>query len=376
MVRKIIIVVENLKMGGVQRIALDEAYGFASKEISVTLISLEDFSVDLSDSFLNGEKDLISQYNLIIKSSSGKRLDQLLYFRSLLKSFDWSTHIISHSLRGTVLIWFAKFSCRKNLRVHTVIHQLPSLSAPVQRFKRFIYALFSNDLYAFSLAAKSDWEHKIRSSILLRFFFRKKPITLLRNGVFLKRLPVKSDESSAHRSSNIRLIFLGRPVKWKGVIKVLELLGTERLISATAMFYFPYDNQQLFSDVSTQIRDRTTMVFGKTIRDYSPQIGDVHLYPVDYGNGGAFVESISLNCLEMLALGVPSCVTKDGLGTWPELSNHVLISEVDWSDLDKTAEKIFESHAVRCSDTELMSARAIASIDGHIEQLIKILNDK
>ena len=372
MTQKIIIVVQNLKIGGFQRIALDEAYGFSAKKIDTTLVLLEDTESDSFNSFVKSESDLISKYNLVIKSASGSRFNQFLFFRSMLRSLGGATQVISHSLRATVIIWFAKFVSRNDIRVHTVIHQLPSLSAPVQRFKRFIYSLFSDKLYTFSIAAKNDWDNKIQSNLLLKSVFQKKPIILLRNGVFLERLPVKSYGHLADGTLNIRLIFLGRPTKWKGVDTVLELLKTKRLISATAIFYFPYENSQLMSNIPTQIQDRITVYFGKTIRDYSPRIGDVHVYPVNYGNRGEFIESISINCLEMMALGIPSCVTKGGLDTWPELSKNSMITEVIWSNLDQTAEKIFETHMRVHENSDFISARRIVSIDGHIDQLVQI----
>jgi len=369
---KILIVVQNLKMGGFQRIALDEAYGFSIKKLDTTLILLEDFDPSAFDSFIKSESDLISQYNLRIKSASGTRSQQLIFFWSILKSVEVPTQIISHSLRATVIIWFAKLLCRNSINVHTVIHQLPSLSAPVQRLKRFFYSLFSDKLYTFSIAAKKDWDFRIESNLIFKRIFKNRPITILRNGVFLERLPSKFHKNSVDRRSNVRLIFLGRPTKWKGVDTILKLLTTKRLIDAEAIFFFPYENPEIFSNISTQIRDRINVYSGKTIRDYTPQIGDVHIYPVNYGSSGKFIESISINCLEMIALGIPSCVTKGGLNTWPEFIDHSMITEVVWSNLDQAAEKIFETHLRTYQNSDYISSRKLVSIDQHIDQLIQI----
>jgi hypothetical protein len=64
----------------------------------------------------------------------------------------------------------------------------------------------------------------------------------------------------------------------------------------------------------------------KSFRDYKPSYGDVHLYPANYGTSAKFIESISINCLEMASVGIPSFITRGGLLTWPEfLGNPCLL---------------------------------------------------
>ena len=171
---------------------------------------------------------------------------------------------------------------------------------------------------------------------------------------------------------DLRLIFLGRPTKWKGIETIFELLQMDQLVSAEALLFFPYENKELLSHLPITVLNRINIVIGKSIRDYYPKKGDVHLYPANYGENAKFIESISINCLEMAAIGVPSCVTEGGLETWPEFSQNSLITEVDWNDLHKTAETIVDLHNKNLSELDLIKVRNLVSINNHINQLIEI----
>jgi hypothetical protein len=374
MPNSVLIVVQNLKIGGYQRIALDELYGFAKEQYPVELVSLEDFTKSIHNNLFYLEKDLIEKFNLSIKVADGHRYQQLTFFKRYILSCDNNLVIFSHSLRATVLIRIASFACKKNVRIHTVIHQIPSLSDPIQRLKRFLYSLFSNSLHTFSVAAKNDWDEKINDNLLLKFMFKNKPISLLRNGVFLERLPVLNQINTLDAKSNFRLIFLGRPTRWKGAETLLNLSKLQSLVSFEIVFFFPYENLDLFSDLPESIRDRITVNIGKTISSYSPRSGDIHLYPTNYGQESKFIESVSINCLEMSAVGVPSCVTLGGLATWPELSITSLIVEVDWSNLKEVSNKILETHGKKISVFDLKKVREVVDIKHHVNQMIQIIN--
>jgi hypothetical protein len=368
---RIFIVVQNLKIGGFQRVALDEAYGLASQSIFVTVITLEDCFTEKINNFVYKEKNFIDSYKLNIRVAEGKRIKQFVFFKTLLKSTGYKNEIISHSLRATVLIFLIRLVYKTDVHIHTVIHQLPSLSSSFQRIKRFIYSSMSDNLFAFSIAAKKDWDEKIQSSFWLKHLFRRKQIKLLRNGVFLDRLPKRISFSAQKNAQNLRLVFLGRPIKWKGSETIFKLLQMDQLSEAKGLFFFPYENKELLSNLPVTVRSRIKIIIGKSIKDYSPQKGDVHLYPANYGNKAKFIESISINCLEMAAIGIPSCVTIGGLETWPEFLHNSLINEVDWDDLHKTADTIAQLHKSNLSDVDLIKVRKLVTIENHIQQLLE-----
>jgi hypothetical protein len=368
----IIIVVQNLRMGGFQRVALDEAYGFSKSRQKVTLVLLEEISPESLNNFYSNELDLIAEFNLDIKVTTGKRWQQFLFFKHLIDSDNQPKNFISHSLRATVLIRFASFWSKSRTNLITIIHQLPSLSAPVQRFKRFFYSSFSNVIFTFSEAARLDWNARINSNLLLRFLFRKKSISLLRNGIFLGRIN-NFEGNRFDRDAELRLVFLGRPTSWKGVNSILDLAQFRDLSNAKILFFFPYDHGGLFENLPADVRERISVVVGKSFRDYEPSFGDVHLYPANYGDSALFIESISINCLEMASVGIPSFISKGGLLTWPEFLHNPLFVEVDWLDNIATVQKIYDSFNVRVDDSELSRIRGITSVENHTTHLLNFM---
>ena len=112
---------------------------------------------------------------------------------------------------------------------------------------------------------------------------------------------------------------------------------------------------------------------GKSFRDYEPSFGDVHLYPANYGDSARFIESISINCLEMASVGIPSFISKGGLLTWPEFLHNPLFIEVDWLDNIATVQKIYDSFNVRVDDSELSRIRRITSVENHTTYLLNFM---
>jgi len=77
---QIIIVVQNLKIGGFQRIALDEAYGLASQNFLVSIITLENISEEFINNFIQKESKYIDKFQLKISAAEGTRIKQLKFF--------------------------------------------------------------------------------------------------------------------------------------------------------------------------------------------------------------------------------------------------------------------------------------------------------
>ena len=114
-------------------------------------------------------------------------------------------------------------------------------------------------------------------------------------------------------------------------------------------------------------------MLGKSFRVYEPSFGDVHLYPAYYGDSARFIESISINCLEMASVGIPSFISKGGLLTWPEFLHNQLFIEVDWLDNIATVQKIYYSFNVRVDDSELSRIRRITSVENHTIHLLNFM---
>jgi|LauGreDrversion4_1035100.scaffolds.fasta_scaffold26368_3 glycosyltransferase involved in cell wall biosynthesis len=373
---RLVIVAQNLKIGGFQRIALDQCYALAKREISAELILLEKIPNDQYNNFISLEADLIEKYRIDIKYSTGSRLNQFKTFYSILRNSVEPINFLSHSLRATVLIRFAGVMSKKHFTLFTTIHQIPSLSDTLQVKKRFFYALFSHKLSIFSAPAKQDWDTKVGKSIILRRLYSKKPIELLRNGVFLERLPHALKPSLEGKNNEVRLVFIGRPTSWKGVDTILNLAASKLMENVHILFFFPYLNENASSNISDNIVNRISIKIGKSIRDYTPRQGDIHLYPANYGVESSYIEAISINCLEMSALGIPSLVTKGGLDTWPEFANSLLIHEVEWSDLGGAVNKILDIKKLLITVDEIFRFRNIIDINHHVDQLINLVENK
>jgi hypothetical protein len=217
-----------------------------------------------------------------------------------------------------------------------------------------------------------DWNTRMNSSFFLRFLSRKKSMLLLRNGVFLGRIN-NFETKRYERDAELRLVFLGRPKAWKGVSSIVELAQLPDLANAKLLFFFPYEHTDLFKNIPVELTERISVVVGKSFRDYKPSYGDVHLYPANYGASAQFIESISINCLEMASVGIPSFITKSGLLTWPEFLRNPLFVEVDWFDTFGTAHKINDLYKTKVSDFELSEIKRTISVGNHVNQLLDFM---
>ena len=84
-----------------------------------------------------------------------------------------------------------------------------------------------------------------------------------------------------------------------------------------------------------------------------------------------FVESISLNVLEMACLGIRSIVTATGTGTWPELAKLGIVIETDWSNIPKTASLIADLPPYLGEDSA-QAARKFIDIRNNLSALLDV----
>ena len=363
---KIFIVVQNLKIGGFQRIALDEAYGFLSSGYPASILTLEEFK---NDAFFNIELGIIRKNKLHISYLGKSRFKQFMYLRLLIKE-EYNINFISHNLRATVLIRLARIGIKNRGRVYSIIHQLPSLSAVIQRRKRFFYSLFTDELFAYSEGVKNDWDNRINSNFLSRYIFQKKQISVLRNGVYFERLPEAINRQN-YSKTEIRLVFLGRNTSWKGIGILIQLAELPLLKKVKLHFILPSNDSSFLKNTPAKVLDRVSFQAGDSLSSFRALPGDIHIYPTNYGKDAQFLESISINCLEMASMRIPSLVSVGGLGTWPEFIDKNLIREVDWGNLSKVAEVILEVSQTKISEVEFYYFKNIIDIQNRINILLK-----
>lgn len=362
---KAIIFVDNMKIGGYQRLALDQAYSLIDSGFNVTLNVL---SQSKNWTLIELENSIIKEKKLIINQLPCNRI-QLIKELALRTKIDANTIVISHSLRATFALRISRIYSRKNYQISTTIHQIPTLSHFTQRVKRFIYCQFSDHLYCFSQAVYDSWNFQF--GINARFFLSRfgKKITLLRNGIYLGRLPTRLAVENCH--FNPRIVFLGRPTFWKGLDTISELANQTELCDFDFLFIVPDEPNLELEELLIKLGDRAEVIRGFTIGAYKPRKGDVHIYPVNYGINVKKIESISLNCLEMGALGVPSLVSLGGLSTWPEFRNSRLYREVNWENYVQITVAIKLLSSLEISSEEQFKIMEQVNIANQIETILK-----
>ena len=346
--KRVLIIVDNLRIGGFQRVALDQAYYLSEAGVNVTLVVLSKFSeINQANAALYYlEVDKFSKIQVV--SIGGSNFIEILRLILLMRKHSF-THVLSHSLRGTVELFLARLTLRFKPILITTIHQIPSLSAMSQRVRRLIYAQFTDVLFGYSVAVVNDWNMNInRMNFSLRVIFNKR-ISLLRNGIYLKRLP---ERQFAEVNSVPRLVYLGRIRDWKGFDTYLNLSNIPDLQYFKFLIMVPEMSEVLIQDLKERLGSRLELIIGRTFAEYIPTAGDVHIYPTNYGNNFKYIESISLNCLEFACLGIPSLVTEKGLDTWPDLEKIGIFRGVNWKDQNSIKNAILNLSHIEIRDLE------------------------
>jgi glycosyltransferase involved in cell wall biosynthesis len=361
---KLLILVDNLNIGGIQRLALDQAYELSDQGHSCEIWIFHDYMGQL-DLFHAKESELIELKNLKIKYISGSKFNQLKSVKKQILPL-LPDLIISHSLRGGILVFILRPLLRVNFKIVTVIHQLPSLSRFVQRAKRMLYSQFTDSLYIYSLNALRDWNYHRRKNIALRLISSRRAPSLCRNGVYLPRLRLKLTQNNINVKIQ-RLIFIGRVTEWKGLSKFLEISQFETFKNLNMMIISPEFPSNYFEIYNPHGDNRFEFVVGESVSNIQFKKGDMHLFPVVANQN--YFESISINVLEMAALGICSLVTKGGTQTWPELIEIGVVKEVDWNDIQSLN---YEINTFDLNSTEVSTGKIFELIDikSNIESLI------
>jgi hypothetical protein len=364
-VKSALIVVDNLRIGGFQRLALDQAYCLSERGFEVNLVVMTN-ELNISESnFVLIEQSIISKLKVKITWIKNERLPQLIALRKILRLAPEDCLLISHSLRATTLLRFCRLSLKKKPTIITTIHQLPTLSHKKQRFQRFLYAQFTDILFAYSRAVQSDWVSQTQTNYIFKKLIFRKEIRLLRNGVYIPRLP--SFSSTNEQKQFPRLIFLGRNTAWKGLSTFFQIISRTELAHFHVLFLVPSKDAVDIESLPESVRKRVNVISGKTVASYNPLKGDVHVYPANYGEAAQYVESVSLNCLELASLGIPTLLTKWGLDTWPDLEEFGIFQETDWSDMDDLVEKVLKLSSVEYSSDQIESMRRIIDLNNQID---------
>jgi glycosyltransferase involved in cell wall biosynthesis len=330
----ILILVDNLRVGGIQRQVLDQMYLMSDLNIKSTLLVFDKVSTLKYSNFFKIESQFIKDKNLNIVFSNSKLRDQIEIIKRLIET-DETTLILDYTLSGSLKARIAQIFSTHKIPVHCIVQQLASLSDSKQRYKRMFMAQFSTHLFANSVNYKRDWMKYTSKNLITKMFLSKK-LSVIRNGIYLPRLnnsKLVKKSLLLDKKIGVRFIFLGRLRAWKGLDNLSKI---DNLLKNKSSFLIitPEVEPQVVQLLEKEFGSRVEFMFGKTPTDYQSKIGDIHIYAVDYGDKFEFIESVSTNCLEMAYIGVPSLITKGGGDNWPELKANSLIFEVDWGNAE------------------------------------------
>ena len=367
---RVLIVCDSLRIGGIERLVLDQAYELSTQGIFCRIVVLNEMPNTGQDSFVKNERDLIEDLKIDITYIKGSRIHQFANLLKILNQLQFE-YVFAHSLRGGVLCWILKNIFGIKIKIITTIHQLPTLSAPFQRGRRMFYSQFCDKLLIFSSSAKDDWNHQKQRNILFKIIAQKKHISLCRNGVFLSRLNLIEPDSKNLYKEVKRLVFIGRLTKWKGMETFLEIAKMKALKDTEILLITPTSPEIQLESLDRSFQKRIKSIVGKSISEIEFKKGDLHIYPASYGSN-AFTEGISINVLEMACLGIPSLVTKNGCTTWPELKNLGLVYEVDWSKTDTIISVI---NKISIKPKNVTKARLVINVKNNLNQILVNLND-
>jgi len=368
MEQRVLLVLDNFRVGGLERLALDQLYMLKDLGIPAEAHYRQVDVTARLPNFLKLEESRIRRSELQISGLPKSDWSQLLYFVKLFRSKEF-TLIINHSVGSAVILRFAIFLTRRNIRLKTFVHQLPTLSAPVQRVKRFAYSLFSDEIYGYSVAVTQDWNNRISKEILPKRIRQKLTMRTQRNGIYLGRLPTFS-RSETRNEIKPRLVFIGRNVGWKNMERIFGLLRQSDLSEFQALVVLPMISDALKVSSEQEFGKRIRFEIGKKLEDVEFRQGDINIYPVNYGPDAKFIEAISLNCLEMACLGIPSIIAKNGSDTWPDLIELGFLHEVNWNDEEEVILGI-ETLRKRVFSEELNSrARILISVEKNIKEIL------
>jgi hypothetical protein len=362
--KSVLIVVDNLRVGGIQRLAIDECYSLNKRGIKHLLVSLEAFEEYNSIVKVDEEFEEISQLKL--KYLRKGKFRQLFELTKLVNQ-DFNL-IVTHSATAALLLRLATILRIKKVKVILYIHQLISLSSKKQALKRFFYFTFAHKLFVSSNQFKLEIEAYLKDH-WWGFLFRKK-IYFDRMGIYLNRVE-NQPKKNVCKEAIPHLIFASRMTIWKGFHDFFNLASRSSLKNHKVIF-------EIFKDDYRHIKiqeideNRDHLFYSKSPVSFKYPSNSLHIYPTNYGASIKFPQSIGMNVLEFLALGVPSLISAEGFESWPELEKSVLIETCNWSDSVEVENKLNKLLSINepSARAESLKLREFISIEQHIMNVV------
>jgi len=361
----IYIVVDNLHVGGIQRLALDESYFLENISVPSCILVLNE--KEENNCMLNIDQNYLEKFPLNIVYLSKSRIKAIISLTKIIRSSSKKNLFVSHTPSGSFLIRLASILAIKKVNILLWIHQVITLSERAQAKKRIFYAIFANHIYFGAKQFYVEWENYISSFQLLKFLLRNRT-EFSRIGVYLPRVLWQGHKLFMDVSpTDKNIVFASRNTPWKQIhifVKISEYL-TKTEFSSIIMSY----DHSGFSKKDFENQKVAINYCPAGLRNI-PNL--VHLYPTNYGPGVANPLPIGLNVMEFLALGIPSLISQNDNLTYPELMNSKLIEICDWNNLEDVELKVTKLTQIPYSE-RVKAATALhsnISIDLHMELVL------
>lgn len=373
---KFFIVTENLRVGGIQRLALDECYGLINRGIPVELITLSpringDDIIDLDGS----NKEML---NLKLTQITASKISKIITLRQILSREKSDFTIVSHSASAVLLLRIA-FPFRRKTKPLLYVHQLISMSGKLQALKRIFYFSLSRKILVSSLQFSLDLKAYLRKNPLLGLLF-KLETEFDRMGIFLPRL-LANPINLKHFDCNPEiphLISVSRITSWKGIETFIEIGRHKELTDFHSVVLSTSTGRRDILNPDTEKLNKFHYFENLGVANMPRGFNYIHIYAAKYPEKVMFPQCIGMNVLECLTLGIPNLISEENFESWPELRNNPLVLTSNWKDADEVIKKTRILEAIPLSEREsyAIQVRPLISISPHIERLIQLSQRK
>ena len=364
---KAFLTVDDLRVGGIQRLVMDEAYALAEEGYCVQIINFGAEKENDSIIHVDGlTHDQLNEKSIFVTNLSGDKYSKLSRLRIFIKQNEVRS-VICHSPSSSFWFRVAALSLFRQLKISLWIHQVLTLSDRVQATKRVILSLTANRLFFSAVQFKLEWEVNRADRLLRRLRgaqFRK----VDRLGVYLPRI-LRETNGLDCETNEIHIIYASRLTPWKGLDKFDQIIkrnpryhpvvlsvNVPTSLSSALYFKDEYNDHLLVCKSPSYVSNLTH---------------PVHIYPTYYGDKVKNPQSIGLNVMEFALMGIPSLVSHEVTSTYPELLKSTLVEVVDWHN-EKLVDLKVQSLANLTKSERALAARMIqgvCSIENHIQTL-------
>lgn len=366
-----IFIVENMRIGGIQRLVLDECYRLIELGHKPTIISLSPQLIDDSMFEIDSTFPLVNQISVIYLKSN--KLFQLRHFCKLIRSNPRGKLVTSHSASAVPLLRIASIFQSKRINLTLYIHQLVTLSDTKQKLKRFVYSLFANEIAFSSNQFLLDWNVELVQSKIY-WVFHKKKMGFDRMGVYLPRLEWGKLNGKEICDSRVpHLIFMSRISTWKGSKDFTEICNRNLKQNLHAIaFVSPSSRKDLFDPIEFS-SDTAHVLYARGLTNTLVDHNSIHIYPSNYGPKVRFPQSIGMNVLEMIACGIPSLISEEGFESWPELRDSLLVQVVNWDSKIEVDEAITRALNLSIEERRVATEKLLntISIEQHVNRIVE-----